>query len=68
MATWTIHIIPLVFVILEQTQGVHTIFIVKVVRLTRSPEIEVEPTSVTPNKDSFGVDVRQTKPAIFSTM
>ena len=68
MATWTIHIIPLVFVILEKTKSVYTIFIVKVVWLTRGPVIEVQPASVTPNERSFGVDVRQTEPAIFSTV
>ena len=54
--------------ILEETKSVYTIFIVKVVRLTRGPVIEAKPTPVTPNERSFGVDVRQAKPAIFSTV
>ena len=68
MATWTIYIIPLVFVIVEGAKSVYTIFIVKVVWLTRGPVTEVQQSSVTPNERSFGVDVGQTKPAIFSTV
>ena len=46
----------------------YTIFIVKVVWLTCGPEIKAQPTPVTPDERSFGVDVRQTKPATFSTV
>ena len=31
-------------------------------------EIEVQPTPVTPNERSFGVDVRQTREDIFATV
>ena len=54
--------------ILEGSKSMYTIFIVKFVWLTGGPEFEVQATPVARNERSFGVDVRQTKPAIFSTV
>ena len=68
VAVCAIHIVPFVFMTLEETKSVNTVFIMKVVWLVFGPMFEVKGRPIAPDKCPLSVHIRQTQPRMFSTM
>jgi len=68
VAACAIHIVPFILMTLEETKSMNTIFIMKVIWLVIRPMLEVKRRSIAPDKCSFGVDIRQAQPRMFSAM
>lgn len=68
VAVCAIHIVPFVFMTLEEAKSVNTVLIMKVVWLVFGPMLEVKRRPIAPDKCPFSVHIRQTQPRMFSTM
>ena len=63
-----VDIVPFVFMTLEETKSMNTVFIMKVVWLVFGPMFEVKGRPIAPDKCPLSVHIRQAQPRMFSTM